>query len=74
MARKDALLNLRAILIRRRDALRSALERLDAHDGLVRRYARPFTPERHEALDRSAVRLARYGADGLLRSIDTRKR
>lgn len=57
-----------------RDALRSALERLDAHDGLVRRYARPFTPERHEALDRSAVRLARYGADGLLRSIDTRKR
>lgn len=57
-----------------RDALRASLERLDAHDGLVRRYARPFTPERHEALDRSAVRLARYGADGLLRSIDARKR
>ena len=54
-----------------RSALRSALERLDAYDGLLRRYARPFTPERHEALDRKAVRLGRYGADGMLRSIDS---
>ena len=57
-----------------REALRNALERLNAYDGLLRRYARPFSPERHEALDRSAVRLARYGTDGLLRSIDARKR
>ncbi len=54
-----------------RAALRSALERLDAYDGLLRRYARPFTPERHEALDRKAVRLGRYGVDGMLRSIDS---
>lgn len=52
-----------------RAAVRQALERLDAHQGLVRRYARPFTAERHEALDRRQVSLARYDKDGNLKSI-----
>lgn len=52
-----------------RPAIRDALERLDAHDGLVTRYSRPFTPSRHEALDRGLVRIARYDKDGNLRSI-----
>jgi branched-chain amino acid transport system substrate-binding protein len=52
-----------------RAAIRQALERLDAHQGLVRHYARPFTPERHEALDRRQVALARFDKDGNLKSI-----
>jgi branched-chain amino acid transport system substrate-binding protein len=30
--------------------VRDALERLEPHDGLVKRYAPAFTPERHDAL------------------------
>jgi branched-chain amino acid transport system substrate-binding protein len=52
-----------------RHAIRDALERLDAYDGLVTRYGRPFTPSRHEALERRLVRIARYDQDGNLKSI-----
>lgn len=52
-----------------RAAVRAALERLDAHDGLVTRYTQPFTATRHEALDRRHVRLARYDRDGNLKSV-----
>lgn len=53
-----------------RAAIRSALERLDAFDGLVRRYAKPFTPARHDALEKRQVRMARFSKDGTLKSIE----
>jgi len=43
-----------------RAALRDALERVPFHAGLVRDYDPPFTPERHEALDPSDLRMAVY--------------
>ncbi len=49
-----------------RAAVRDALERLPAHQGLVRRYAPAFTPERHEALDSRQLLMARYRRDGVL--------
>jgi len=52
-----------------RAAIHQALERLDAHDGLVRRYQKPFTPSRHEALERRDVSMARFDADGNLKTI-----
>lgn len=52
-----------------RAAIRSALERLGAHEGLVKHYAKPFTPTRHEALERRQVSMARFDRDGNLKSI-----
>lgn len=52
-----------------RAAIRTALEQLDSHQGLVRKYVRPFAPGRHEALDQSQVSMARYDKDGQLKSI-----
>lgn len=49
-----------------RSAIRDALERLPAHQGLVRRYAPAFTRERHEALDSRQLLMARYRPDGVL--------
>ncbi len=49
-----------------RAKIRDALEQLPAYDGLVRRYARPFTADRHEALDSSQVFMARYSGNGTL--------
>ena len=49
-----------------RAAVRDALEKVRAHDGLVRRYAPPFTPTRHEALGADELLMARYRADGVL--------
>lgn len=49
-----------------RRKIRSALERLDGHDGLVRRYDRPFTAERHDALGPQWILMARYTADDRL--------
>jgi branched-chain amino acid transport system substrate-binding protein len=49
-----------------RERVRDALERLGPHQGLVRRYAPPFTPERHEALDARQVFMAAYERDGAL--------
>ena len=43
-----------------RAKVRTALEHLGPHDGLIRRYERPFTPQRHDALSASAVFFARY--------------
>jgi branched-chain amino acid transport system substrate-binding protein len=52
-----------------RSAVRDALERTGPYAGLVRRYAAPFTAQRHEALDPSSVILCRYAADGALEPI-----
>ena len=49
-----------------RRRIRDALEQLGAHDGLVQRYVRPFTAERHDALSPSRLFFARYTADDRL--------
>lgn len=49
-----------------RKAVRDALERLGPYAGLVRSYAQPFTPDRHEALAPDVVFMAEYAEDGAL--------
>ena len=49
-----------------RNAVRDALERLGAYTGLIRSYAKPFTPDRHEALVPELVFMAEYAEDGAL--------
>ncbi len=49
-----------------RRKIRDALENLGPYDGLVRRYARPFTPQRHDALGPEQAFMARYTADDRL--------
>ncbi len=49
-----------------RPRVRDALERLPAWQGLVKRYAPPFTGSDHEALARSDLQMMRYGRDGVL--------
>lgn len=46
--------------------IRAALEHLPAHNGLVRRYAPAFTPERHETLAAADVLLCSFDKDGRL--------
>jgi branched-chain amino acid transport system substrate-binding protein len=55
-----------------RAKVRAALEQLGPHDGLVRRYAKPFTPERHDALSPEQVFMARYTPDDQLIPINRR--
>lgn len=49
-----------------RKRVRDALEKLPAWRGLVKNYAPPFTPARHEALGPAELLMARYRADGVL--------
>lgn len=49
-----------------RKAVRDALERVRTHRGLVKTYAPPFSPARHEALGTGDLLVARYRADGVL--------
>lgn len=49
-----------------RAAIRNALEQLSRHDGLIKTYSPPFTPERHEALGSRELLMARYRPDGVL--------
>jgi branched-chain amino acid transport system substrate-binding protein len=49
-----------------RPAVRDALEKIRTHKGLVKRYAPPFTPTRHEALGPGDLLMARYRDDGVL--------
>lgn len=49
-----------------RAAIRQAFEQLPEHVGLVRTYARPFAPRRHDALEASQVFVARYAPDGAI--------
>ncbi|SCZ59314.1 DctP family TRAP transporter solute-binding subunit [Thiohalomonas denitrificans] len=49
-----------------RAAVRDALERLKRHDGAVKRYSPPFTPERHDALGPRDYRMARFAEDGAI--------
>ncbi len=50
-----------------RKAVRNALEKVPSYAGLIKKYAPPFTPTRHEALSESDVFMARYSPlDGAL--------
>lgn len=49
-----------------RDLVRTALEKVGRHEGLVRTYDPPFTTARHDALDENDFRLCRYRADGAI--------
>ena len=49
-----------------RDAVRDAMEHLGRYEGLVRDYDPPFTPYRHDALDRSDFRMARFDEHGTI--------
>jgi branched-chain amino acid transport system substrate-binding protein len=49
-----------------RKQVRDALEKLPAWQGLIKRYAPPFTPARHEALGPGELLMARYRGDGVL--------
>lgn len=49
-----------------RTSIRDALEQVKVHEGLVKRYAPPFTPARHEALGPNELLMARYREDGVI--------
>ena len=55
-----------------RAAVRDALEHLPPFDGVVRRYAPAFTPQRHEAFSEADVILAHWDDTGALRALPTR--
>lgn len=49
-----------------RAQVRAALEKVRDYDGLVRRYAQPFSPANHDALGAENVFMAGYRADGVI--------
>jgi len=53
-----------------RVAVRDALERVENYSGLVKTYARPFAPDRHEALTENELLMARFTRDGVLVPIE----
>jgi tripartite ATP-independent transporter DctP family solute receptor len=53
-----------------RAAIRNALESLPNHAGVLREYAPAFSPERHDALDRGTLRLARFDEGGRIVAAD----
>lgn len=55
-----------------RAAIRDALEQVKNHDGLIRRYAQPFTATRHDALGPEQVFMARYASDGAIEPLPPR--
>jgi len=57
-----------------RPAVRDALEHVSDYRGLIKYYARPFAPDRHEALALEDVFMARYAADGAIERISTAPR
>jgi branched-chain amino acid transport system substrate-binding protein len=52
-----------------RTAVRNAMEKLGAHQGLVRHMDQPFTAKRHDALSINEVFMSRYADDGALEPI-----
>jgi branched-chain amino acid transport system substrate-binding protein len=53
-----------------RNRVRDALEQVEYYQGLVREYAPPFTPRRHDALSRDDFHMARYDRDGYILRIE----
>ena len=73
------LVHLLALAIKRagttdRAAVRTALEGIGPYRGLVRRYERPFTAARHDALTIDDVFMARYAKDGAIEPISRSRR
>lgn len=56
-----------------RRAIRDALEQVKNYEGLIKTYAQPFSPSRHEALAPEDVFLARYAADGAIERLPARR-
>lgn len=55
-----------------REAIRRALEQLSPYDGVVKKFAPAFTPQRHEALKESELFFSRYQANGRLTKLGSR--
>ncbi len=53
-----------------RPKVRAALEAVRDYDGLIKRYAQPFSPVRHEALEPRDLFIARYREDGALAPLE----
>ncbi len=49
-----------------REAVRDAMEHIKSYEGLMRDYAPPFTPDRHDALNAEDFIIARYGENGAI--------
>ncbi|MBF0344374.1 MAG: DctP family TRAP transporter solute-binding subunit [Nitrospirae bacterium] len=49
-----------------RPLIRQALENIDYHDGLIKRYSPPFTQTRHDALNVNDYFMARYDSNGTI--------
>jgi branched-chain amino acid transport system substrate-binding protein len=56
-----------------RSAVRGALERLEPHQGLVRRYAPAFTADRHEALGAGTAFMSAFEGDDALVPLSLRR-
>jgi len=54
-------------------AVRDALELLDDYHGVVKHYNPPFTPERHDALDRSSFMLCKFSQNGCIIPLNMKK-
>jgi len=48
------------------DKMRQALESIDRYDGLIKTYAKPFTPENHDALNENDYIMVRYNGDDIV--------
>jgi branched-chain amino acid transport system substrate-binding protein len=48
------------------DKMRQALENIDRYDGLIKNYAKPFTPENHDALSENDYIMVRYNGDDIV--------
>lgn len=49
-----------------RSKIRTALEQVRNYDGLIKAYPRPFTAERHEALEPGDLFMSRFRSDGAI--------
>jgi tripartite ATP-independent transporter DctP family solute receptor len=56
-----------------RPAVRDAMEQLDEYQGVVKHYKPPFTPERHDALDRSSFILCKFSKNGCIIPLNMKK-
>ncbi len=57
-----------------RRAVRDALENLGPYPGLVRRFDKPFTARRHDALTAKDVFMARFADDGAIEALSSAQR
>src|ERR1043166_6877012 len=48
------------------DKMRQALESIDRHEGLIKTYAKPFTPDNHDALNENDYIMVRYNGDDIV--------